>query len=124
MSSNRRDFLRGSISAAALGGLGSVAAEGQTAEAPAGEVIFQRRIAVRHEVDVFVAGGGPSGVVAAVAAARQGARVFLAERSNCLGGMGTAGMLPLFMPFTDGGARPEAEIGRHVRRTFGWGKRR
>ena len=87
MSSNRRDFLRGSISAAALGGLSSVAAEGQAAEAPAGEVIFQRRIAVRHEVDVFVAGGGPSGVVAAVAAARQGARVFLAERSNCLGGI-------------------------------------
>ena len=29
-------------------------------------------------------------------------RVFLAERNSCLGGMGTAGMLPLFMPFTDG----------------------
>ena len=65
-------------------------------------MVFQRRISVRREVDVFVAGGGPAGVAAAVAASRQGARVFLAERNSCLGGMGTAGMLPLFMPFTDG----------------------
>lgn len=57
---------------------------------------------MRHTVDVFVAGGGPAGVAAAVAAARQGARVFLAERNTCLGGMGTAGMLPVFMTFTDG----------------------
>ena len=33
-------------------------------------------------VDVFVAGGGPSGVAAAVAASRQGARVFLAEATS------------------------------------------
>ncbi|MCL5270477.1 MAG: FAD-dependent oxidoreductase, partial [bacterium] len=33
--------------------------------------------------------------------ARQGARVFLAEGHNSLGGMGTAGMLPVFMPFGD-----------------------
>jgi hypothetical protein len=51
---------------------------------------------------VFVAGGGPAGVAASVSAARQGARVFLAERNNCLGGMGTAGMLPVFMMFSDG----------------------
>jgi hypothetical protein len=102
MSSNRRDFLKGSVAAAAIGGLGSIAERGRAAESPGNEVSFQRRITVRHEVDVFVAGGGPSGVAAAVAAARQGARVFLAERNTCLGGMGTAGMLPLFMQFTDG----------------------
>ncbi len=102
MSPNRRDFLKGSVAVAALGGIGAAAEQTQAAETPANDIVFQRRIAVRHDVDVFVAGGGPAGIAAAVAAARQGARVFLAERNSCLGGMGTAGMLPLFMPFTDG----------------------
>jgi flavin-dependent dehydrogenase len=59
-------------------------------------------VPVRHEVDVFVAGGGPAGVAAAVAAARRGTRVFLAERHTCLGGMGTAARVPAFMEFGDG----------------------
>jgi len=66
------------------------------------EISYVRRLAVRHDVDVFVAGGGSAGVAAAVAAARQGARVFLAERHTCLGGMGTAGLVPAFMEFGDG----------------------
>lgn len=102
MPSNRRGFLQRSLAAAALGGLGSPAAGVLGGEVSHDHVDFQRRIAVRHTVDVFVAGGGPAGVAAAVAAARQGARVFLAERNSCLGGMGTAGMLPVFMTFTDG----------------------
>ena len=114
MSSNRRDFLKGWVAAAALGGLSSIAEQGQAAESPTGEVIFQRRVTVRHEVDVFVAGGGPSGVAAAVAAACQGARVFLAERNTCLGGMGTAGMLPLFMPFSDGVRNLAGGIGAEI----------
>lgn len=67
-----------------------------------GTVTFQREVPVRHDVDVFVAGGGPAGCAAAVMAARQGARVFLAEGQNCLGGMGTAGLVPAFMQFGDG----------------------
>jgi hypothetical protein len=63
---------------------------------------IQRKIPIRHEVDVFVAGGGPAGVTAAIAAARQGKSVFLAEGHSCLGGMGTAGMVPAFMRFGDG----------------------
>lgn len=102
MSSSRREFLKGSVAVAAFGGLSAAAENTPPSGKPIRDVVFQRRIAVRHEVDVFVAGGGPAGVAAAVAAARQGARVFLAERNGCLGGMGTAGMLPLFMPFTDG----------------------
>ncbi len=62
---------------------------------------YTRSLPVRHEVDVFVAGGGPAGLAAAVTAARQGAKVFLAENQACLGGMGTAGLLPIFMPFGD-----------------------
>ncbi len=65
-------------------------------------IVFQREIPVRHEVDVFVAGGGPAGVAAAAAAGRQGARVFLAEGHSCFGGMGTAAMVPAFMQFGDG----------------------
>ena len=41
--------------------------------------------------DVIVAGGGPAGVCAAVAAARQGARTALIERYGILGGMLTSG---------------------------------
>ena len=41
--------------------------------------------------DVIVAGGGPAGIAAAVAAARQGASVALLERYGILGGMLTSG---------------------------------
>lgn len=41
--------------------------------------------------DVLVAGGGPAGVCAAVAAARQGAKTALVERFGILGGMLTSG---------------------------------
>ena len=43
------------------------------------------------KTDVLVAGGGPAGVCAAVSAARQGAKVVLAERFGCLGGNLTLG---------------------------------
>ncbi len=43
------------------------------------------------DTDVFVCGGGPAGVCAAVSAARTGARVILAERFGCLGGNLTLG---------------------------------
>ncbi|MBR6372052.1 MAG: FAD-dependent oxidoreductase, partial [Victivallales bacterium] len=54
------------------------------------------------ECDVFVAGGGPAGCAAAYAAAKQGAKVFLAEAIGCFGGMGTAGLVPFFTGYTDG----------------------
>lgn len=65
-------------------------------------VSFNRTIPVRYEVDVFVAGGGPAGIAAAVSAARAGKSVYLAEATACLGGMGTSGMIPAFMQFSDG----------------------
>jgi hypothetical protein len=50
-----------------------------------------RRTPLHGEFDVVVAGGGPSGLAAAVCAARGGARTLLIERYGFLGGMGTAG---------------------------------
>jgi len=52
-----------------------------------------RRLAVLAEADVVVAGGGPGGWPAAVAAARSGARTVLLERYGFLGGMATAGLI-------------------------------
>ncbi|MDH7570589.1 MAG: FAD-dependent oxidoreductase [Armatimonadota bacterium] len=77
-------------------------------------IAVTRQVPVRYEVDVFVAGGGPAGVAAAVAAAEQGAAVFLAEGHSCLGGMGTAGLVPAFMRFGDGENFLAGGIGRRV----------
>ena len=47
--------------------------------------------------DVLVAGGGPAGACAAIAAARTGAKTILIERSGCLGGTWTTGNLGLII---------------------------
>ena len=46
--------------------------------------------------DIIVVGGGFAGAAAAISAARQGAKVLLIEKSNCLGG---AASVNLVMPF-------------------------
>lgn len=51
--------------------------------------------------DVIVAGGGPAGCTAAIAAAHEGARTLLIEATGCLGGMGTSGLIPAWCPFSD-----------------------
>lgn len=95
---NRRGWLRATGLAAGALSLGGARA----AATKPGAVQFQREVPVRHEVDVFIAGGGPAGAAAAVAARSAGASVYLAEAHTCLGGMGTAAHVPVFMPVTDG----------------------
>ena len=53
-------------------------------------------------VDVFVAGGGPAGIAAAVTAARQGKKVLIVESTGCFGGAGTSGLVPMFCSFGNG----------------------
>lgn len=53
-------------------------------------------------VDVVVAGAGPSGILAALAAAREGAAVRLIEKNAVLGGMNTAALVGPLMAFHAG----------------------
>ena len=57
---------------------------------------------MKNKYDVIIAGGGPSGVTSAIAAARYGVSVLLIEQSSFLGGMATGGLVPEFCPYTDG----------------------
>lgn len=75
---------------------------------------FTRNVEIRKEVDVCIIGGGPAGCAAAIAAAKNGAKVYLAEAHTCLGGLGTAGRVPLFMTFTDGINFVADGIGRNI----------
>ena len=56
-----------------------------------------REIPVCHETDVAVVGGGPAGFAAAIAAARNGAKVALIERYGSLGGLFTNGMVLIML---------------------------
>ena len=61
-----------------------------------------RHTEVLGEYDVLVAGGGIAGVAAALAAAREGARVLLVERECMVGGLATAGLIAVYLPLCFG----------------------
>ena len=64
---------------------------------PDGIVEPSKKLAVIGKYDVIVAGGGPAGFGAAVAAARKGCRTLLLERESALGGLSTVGLVPIPM---------------------------
>lgn len=55
-----------------------------------------------EKYDVAVCGGGFAGISAALAAAREGKKVILFEREYMLGGLGTAGLVTIYLPLCDG----------------------
>ncbi len=64
-----------------------------------------KKIPVRGEYDVIVAGGGVAGVAAALSARRVGARVLLIEKSYLVGGLATSGLVTIYLPLCDGMGR-------------------
>ena len=92
---NRRNFLRLSALAAATPAVGVCGDEVSTA----------KPVRSLPKTDVFVAGAGPAGFVAAIAAARNGAKVTLAESFGFPGGMATAGLVGPISKFKFGGKR-------------------
>ena len=75
---------------------------------------LEKEVPVLTETDVLVAGGGPSGFVAAVAAARQGVRVTLVERYGHLGGLATGGLVLYLDGYWDGECSVIRGIGGEV----------
>lgn len=65
-------------------------------------VTIHKTIPMKKMYDVIVCGGGVAGVAAAVTAAKNQKSVLLIEKSNILGGLGTLGLINLFVPMCNG----------------------
>lgn len=63
------------------------------------------RTPILDTCDILVCGGGFAGISAALAAARQGKRVILLEKEYMLGGLGTAGLVTIYLALCDGMGR-------------------
>lgn len=66
---------------------------------------FSKKLTLKKQYDIIVAGGGLAGVAAAVSAAARGRSVLLLEKSNILGGLGTLGLINLFVPMCNGNGK-------------------
>jgi hypothetical protein len=73
-----------------------------------------RDISIASVVDVAVVGGGCAGLAAAIAAARNGARVALVERLPYLGGCVTATLMSVFQQFRVGDQKAVEGIGMEI----------
>ena len=64
-----------------------------------------KKVPVVGSYDVVVCGGGPSGIIAAIAAARGGAKTAIIERYGFFGGMATAALVAPISVFNYNGRR-------------------
>jgi 2-polyprenyl-6-methoxyphenol hydroxylase-like FAD-dependent oxidoreductase len=80
---------------------------GETATPRKAIIEPSRETPVCRETQVLVVGGGPAGIAAAIAAARNGADTTLIERYNHLGGMATGGLVILIPHMSAGSAEQE-----------------
>ena len=65
-------------------------------------ITVNQTIEHKGSYDVLVAGGGVAGVAAALSAARAGKSVILIEKSICLGGLATIGLVNMFVSMCNG----------------------
>ena len=68
-------------------------------------VRVQKDVRVVGSYDVVVCGGGPAGFIAAIAAARQGAKTAVIERYGFFGGLATSGYVTPISVFSYNGER-------------------
>ena len=87
-------------------------------------ITYSKSIPVKKQYDVIVCGGGVAGVAAAVSAAQNGMSTLLLEKSNILGGLGTLGLINLFVPMCNGRGKQIifglAEKWLRLSATLGW----
>ncbi len=62
----------------------------------------KKELNIYGSYDTVVVGGGFAGVAASLAAARGGNKVLLCEKMFVLGGLGTAGLVTIYLPLCDG----------------------
>lgn len=88
------------------------------------QISYSKSIPVKKHYDIIVCGGGVSGVAAAVSAANNGFSTLLIEKSNILGGLGTLGLINLFVPMCNGRGKQIifglAEKWLRMSATLGW----
>ena len=77
-------------------------------------ILLEKRIPVKYDTELIIAGGGPAGIAAGITAARKGINVIILEGEWALGGAGTVGMVPAFMQFGDGVNLLSAGIGFEI----------
>lgn len=68
-------------------------------------VTIKKDVPVAGSYDVVVCGGGPAGFIAAISAAREGARTAIIEQYGFFGGMATAGLVTPISVFSYNGGR-------------------